>query len=208
VTAQHSAEPELSRYRRFIEVAKSPRGQFVVTMSAIILLALVILLSIILYTNRTKGETDAANDRADRAVVGIEQLCQQVEQLGGVCAVDPATFRGDQGPAGPEGPAGPPGIPGQDGAQGAQGPEGPIGLKGDAGPVGEQGPEGPAGAQGPEGPAGAQGPVGPTGAAGTPGQTCSVNGGTLSWRTIKVEDETFEVLWCTRPIPEPTQQAR
>lgn len=207
MTAQHSAETELSVFRRLIGSMKSPRGQFIITMSAIILLALVILLSIILYTNRTKGETDAANDRADRAVVGIEQLCQQVEQLGGVCAVDPATFRGDQGPAGPEGPAGPAGIPGQDGAQGAQGPtgpEGPTGAKGDVGPTGDQGPEGAQGPAGPEGPPGPQGPAGP---AGTPGQTCSVNGGTLSWRTIKIEDETFDVLWCTRPTPTPEPES-
>lgn len=110
-------------------------------------------------TNRAKAETQ----RADRAVTGVEQLCQQVMQLGGVCAVKPEDLRGDPGPPGPEGPAGPPGIPGRDGVDGSPGGPGPTGPPGPQGPVGEAGPAGPAGPQGPAGEAGPSGPTCPQG---------------------------------------------
>lgn len=106
---------------------------------------------------------DSESARAARAVSGAEQLCQQVIQLGGACAVDPATLRGDPGPPGPEGPAGPPGPAGTAGRDGA---DGELGSPGPPGPAGVQGP---AGAQGPAGP---QGPPGPAGEAGAAGPTC------------------------------------
>ncbi|MPZ27552.1 MAG: hypothetical protein GEV12_14380 [Micromonosporaceae bacterium] len=49
----------------------------------------------------------AGNERereTDRAVSAADQLCAQVETLGGLCVVDPADLRGEEGPAGPPGP--------------------------------------------------------------------------------------------------------
>lgn len=108
-------------------------------------------------------KAESESQRADRAVTGIEQLCAQVKQLGGVCAVDPAQFRGDPGPPGPEGPAGPPGAAGRDGTNGT---DGATGAAGPTGPPGPQGPQGPAGEQGPAGPQGS------AGVAGAAGPTC------------------------------------
>jgi hypothetical protein len=47
---------------------------------------------------------DVEERRADTAVSGAEQLCEQVRQLGGQCVVDPASLRGETGPRGPQGP--------------------------------------------------------------------------------------------------------
>lgn len=47
---------------------------------------------------------DQAKTRTDKAVTSAEQLCQQVQQLGGTCSVDVSKLRGDAGPAGPAGP--------------------------------------------------------------------------------------------------------
>lgn len=105
---------------------------------------------------------DTQARRADAAVSGAEQLCQQVRQLGGACVVDPSSLKGDPGPAGPEGPVGPPGIPGQDGDDGAMGP---VGLTGPVGPLGPAGKDGAAGAPGAAGPPGPQGPAGEAGPA-------------------------------------------
>lgn len=110
--------------------------------------------------NALTDRADAEQRRAETAVSGAEQLCQQVRQLGGACVVDPSTLRGDPGP---EGPAGPPGIPGQDGEDGEDGSPGPVGPSGPAGPAGKDG------AAGPAGPAGEQGPAGPPGPACPPG---------------------------------------
>jgi hypothetical protein len=112
---------------------------------------------------------EAEQSRADRAVTGVDQLCQQVRQLGGTCVVDPASLRGDTGPAGPQGI---PGIPGRDGQDGSPGSPGVNGLPGATGPVGDQGQAGGEGPQGPAGPAGPQGPVGPAGEAGPAGPAC------------------------------------
>lgn len=115
-----------------------------------------------LLTDRADNE----QQRADAAVSGAEQLCQQVRQLGGACVVDPSTLRGETGPEGPAGPPGIPGQTGQDGEPGPAGPAGPVGSPGPAGkegPAGEPGPAGPTGPMGPPGPAGPPGPMGPAG---------------------------------------------
>jgi hypothetical protein len=117
-----------------------------------------------LLTDRADNE----QQRADAAVTGAEQLCQQVRQLGGACVVDPSTLRGDPGP---EGPAGPPGIPGQNGSDGEPGP---TGSPGPAGPAGKDGVAGPVGAQGPQGEQGPAGPPGPTCPDGTHPETVTV----------------------------------
>lgn len=118
---------------------------------------------------------DAEEQRANAAVSGAEQLCQQIRvQYGGACVVDPSTLKGDPGPAGPEGPIGPMGLPGrdgEDGAPGAPGPTGPAGPMGAHGPDGAQGAQGP---QGPQGPAGEAGPAGPQCPTGTHPETVTV----------------------------------
>ena len=106
--------------------------------------------------------------RADTALSGAEQLCQQVRQLGGRCIVDPADL-GDRGPAGPVGSAGPPGIPGLPGKDGADGSPGPPGPRGEPGPTGPTGAKGEPGRDGADG---APGPAGPAGPPGDPGPTC------------------------------------
>lgn len=115
--------------------------------------------------NSLTNLADTQSRRADAAVSGVEQLCQQVQQLGRTCVVDPSTLKGDPGPAGPAGPVGPPGIPGQDGSDGRDGAMGPVGLTGPVGPLGPQGKDGAPGAPGPTGPPGPQGPAGEAGPA-------------------------------------------
>lgn len=127
---------------------------------AIVVLGLLLIGSIAWQLTRASDETQQQAERADRAAVGAEQLCQQVRQMGGVCAVDPASLKGEAGPAGPAGPPGPEGIPGRDGDTGAAGP---TGAAGDAGPVGDRGPQGEQGATGPTGPQGPAGEAGPAG---------------------------------------------
>lgn len=118
---------------------------------------------------------DKEGRRANQAVSTAEQLCQQVQQLGAACVVDPASLRGEPGPAGPEGPIGPPGLPGRngdDGRNGSPGPAGSAGKDGAPGEVGQQGPIGPSGPAGPTGATGPQGPQGPAGEAGPAGAQC------------------------------------
>lgn len=141
------------------DVARRRLRRYVV---AIVVLGLLLIGSIAWQLTRASDATQEQADRADRAAVGAEQLCQQVRQLGGVCAVDPAQFKGDTGPAGPAGPPGPEGIPGRDGDAGATGPAGPAGEQGPAGERGPQGEQGAPGESGPQGPAGEAGPAGPS----------------------------------------------
>ncbi|MEU5945148.1 hypothetical protein ABZ793_06245 [Micromonospora sp. NPDC047465] len=115
-------------------------------------------------------QATAEQQRADSAVSGAEQLCQQVRQLGGTCVVDPSELRGERGEPGPAGPPGPPGLPGLDGEDGRDGSPGATGPAGARGEPGEAGPAGPAGANGPPGAAGPSGPPGPAGPAGPRGE--------------------------------------
>lgn len=140
-----------------------------------------------------RAQQDAAENRS-----AAEALCEQVRADGGVCVVDPADLRGEEGPRGDVGPSGPPGRPGldgrpgrdgrdgQDGEDGVQGGTGPDGLQGPAGEPGTAGDPGPAGVQGkpgPAGPAGPSGPPGPAGEDGAPGPTCP-EGTTLQERQV------------------------
>jgi len=181
----------MTALRRIATATRSPRGQFVILTSAIVLLGVTIMLSVLLYIGRASDQTLAANNRADRAVTGIEQLCQQVEQLGGVCAVDPAQFRGDTGPAGPAGPAGPPGIPGISGQDG-------VGI---IGPVGPSGAPGSAGVTGPAGADGKDGATGPPGADGAPGPACPTGWHTETRDYLDPDRKTQTALFC---VPDPT----
>lgn len=90
-------------------------------------------------------------NRADNAIVALEQACAQVERLGGHCVVKPEQIRGDAGPSGAQGPPGPAGIDGDIGPLGPPGPSGNPGLPGDQGLAGRDGTDG---APGPTCPAG------------------------------------------------------
>jgi hypothetical protein len=162
---------DMQRTHRIIR-RRSKRTAVVAVAVALAAFALVVWL---LTQWNTRAEDEGA--RADAAVVGAEQLCQQVRQLGGRCVVDPETLKGDTGPAGPQGPIGPAGNTGQDGTDGMNGlpgPTGPAGPVGVPGPDGAQGPAGAAGPAGPQGPAGEAGPAGPTCPAGTHAETVEV----------------------------------
>lgn len=136
-----------------------------------------------------------------------DALCAQVQQLGGLCVVDPDDLRGEPGAAGPPGPPGPvgatgprgfigpPGPTGDTGDTGQTGGTGPDGLQGpagDAGAAGDPGAAGPAGVQGEPGPAGPVGPSGPAGEDGAPGPTCP-EGTTLRERQMALQGETWFV---------------
>jgi hypothetical protein len=56
------------------------------------------------WANGLTHRANSAQNKADKAVTSAEQLCQQVQQLGGTCVVDVSKLRGDTGPAGPAGP--------------------------------------------------------------------------------------------------------
>lgn len=120
-------------------------------------------------------------ERRQEAVSAAQQLCAQVQDLGGLCVVDPAELRGPEGPAGPvgapgpSGPSGPPGPPGPRGLPGTDGDDGtpgPSGVEGEPGPAGVDGAAGQPGEPGQVGPTGPTGPEGPPGPAGPPGPTC------------------------------------
>jgi type II secretory pathway pseudopilin PulG len=156
---------------QLVELAPSGRRTLLRLLPVFILTAVFALLAG-WWLNGLTHRANKAQDKANHAVTSAEQLCQQVQQLGGTCVVDVSKLRGDAGPAGPEGPAGPPGIPGvdgQDGSPGAVGPTGPAGPVGEQGAIGAQGPAGPSGPTGPVGPAG---PTGPPGEAGPAGPAC------------------------------------
>jgi hypothetical protein len=57
------------------------------------------------WANSLTHRASKAQSKADNAVTSAEQLCMQVQQLGGTCVVDVSKLRGDTGPEGPAGPA-------------------------------------------------------------------------------------------------------
>lgn len=137
--------------------------------------------SVWMVRHQAQTKVASAQQQKNTAVTSAEQLCQQVQQMGGTCVVDPKKLRGDPGPAGPVGAQGPAGIPGRNGADGKPGPTGPPGptgkdgaqgAAGKDGQNGDPGPAGPAGPAGPQGDPGPQGPQGPPGEAGPAGPAC------------------------------------
>lgn len=171
---------------------------------AVAVLATAIVCLLLGYAVRALTSRAATQERrADRAVASATELCEQVRQLGGTCAVDPATLRGDPGPAGPEGPEGqegPPGPPGRDGADGTPGAPGPPGPPGRDGQPGAPGPAGQAGAPGPagpEGPPGPAGPSGPPGEAGPAGPQCP-DGSHPETVTVVTAEGPRELVACVR----------
>jgi type II secretory pathway pseudopilin PulG len=150
-------------------------------------------------TRRQQSETN----RADTAVAALADACAQVERLGGHCAVDPSSLKGDRGDSGPAGPTGPPGPSGLNGAS-IVGPSGPAGAAGAVGPAGAQGP---AGAEGQTGP---QGPTGPAGQDGAPGPACPT-GYHQQALTVITSDGPHDIVACVldpTPSPTPTPAAR
>lgn len=135
------------------------------------------------------------SNRADTATAALASACAEVDRLGGHCAIDPASLKGDQGDAGPSGP------PGRDGTDG-------VSIVGPSGPSGSTGPTGSAGAQGPVGPQGGEGPPGPAGADGQPGPTCPTGYHTEVVR-IRTTTGARDILACVpdpAPTPTPTPQ--
>lgn len=160
----HAEQPQADD-TQLLDLAPSRRRTLLRLLPVVVLTAVLALLAG-WWLNSLTHRASKAQSNANKAVTSAEQLCQQVQQLGGTCVVDVSKLRGDTGPAGPEGPAGPPGIPGEDGRDGSPGPVGPTGP---AGQPGAAGVPGPAGATGPVGPAG---PTGPPGQAGPAGPAC------------------------------------
>lgn len=80
--------------------------------------------------------TEAETNRADNAIIALQQACEQVQRLGGHCVTEPSEVSRDP-PPGPPGPQGEPGEPGPAGSPG------PSGSPGPPGPSGPQGPPGP-----------------------------------------------------------------
>lgn len=93
------------------------------------LLVAIGVISTVLVGGAVNAEKRQETNRADSALVALQQACEQVAQLGGRCVTGPAQVKGN---------AGPPGIPG---------PAGPVGPMGPAGPAGATGPAGLPGAQ-------------------------------------------------------------
>lgn len=142
---------------------------------------LVVALAVWWMTSTLGAEREVQAQRAETAIVSAEQLCAQVQELGGSCAVDVAALRGEPGQPGPAGEPGEAGVPGEDGRPGPSGPPGPAGSPGPpgrdgqngaAGTAGAPGAVGPSGPPGPAGERGAQGDRGPAGERGEPGPTC------------------------------------
>jgi hypothetical protein len=141
--------------------------------------------------NQTKQESET--NRANTAVAALESACAEVQRLGGHCATDPASLKGDTGAVGPVGPAGPAGRDGVDGAT----------IVGPSGAPGSTGPEGPQGATGAQGDTGPAGPAGPAGQDGAPGPTCPT-GYHAQDITVRTTDGPVTVLACVRDEPTPT----
>ena len=150
------------------------------------------------------AEREVEAQRAETAIVSAEQLCAQVQELGGSCAVDVAALRGEPGQPGPAGEPGEAGTPGEDGRPGPSGPPGPVGSPGPPGRDGQDGTAGaggvpgavgPSGPPGPAGERGAQGDRGPAGERGEPGPTCP-DGSTAQEIRVLTGTGTETVIAC------------
>lgn len=120
-------------------------------------------------------QVDDESTRADAAVTTAEDLCDQVEAMGGECVRDPDKLEGTPGAEGPPGPAGR-GIDYMDCVEGVLVvvyTDGSADRFGDChaadGEAGTDGEDGEPGADGEPGPSGPPGPTGPAGEDGTDG---------------------------------------
>lgn len=173
-----------------------PRHRIVIAVAAIVLAFVVGGFSSWAMWARATEETE----RADQAVAGIEDVCAQVEALGGICVADPDEFRGDPGAEGPQGEPGPTGPPGPEGDPGPTGPSGEPGPTGPTGAPGADGEDGTDGVAGPAGPQGEPGPSGPPGPAGEDGEDAETCPDGFSWqeRTV-VTSRGAELGWACWP---------
>jgi hypothetical protein len=205
--SQHAHEQPITDY---LPPARSRRQSRMVWGTFAAFLAAVIALS---FAWQAKNKADhlahsRANDNAANHQA-VDQLAQQVRQLGGTPVVQPSQLPGPtgaQGIPGPVGPTGPAGVNGLNGSNGAAGRNGANGQNGAAGPAGMPGPIGPAGPSGSPGATGPTGPVGPTGPAGSTGPTgpaCPA-GYTQTTQTPPPPNTTGETwVICTSPGPTP-----
>lgn len=98
-----------------------------------------------LYGTLVNRERESETNRADNAIVALQQACEQVQRLGGRCLTEPSDVTENPPPQpGPSGPQGNQGEPGQPGPAGSSGPSGSPGPPGGPGLIGSQGPPGPA----------------------------------------------------------------
>jgi hypothetical protein len=159
---------------------------------------------------RTAQRDNAVNHQA------VNQLAQQVRQMGGTPVVQPSQLPGPSGapglqgipgPAGASGAPGPSGAPGASGAPGRAGASGAVGAQGIPGAPGAQGSPGPVGPSGPPGPSGEpgpSGPSGPSGATGPAGPACPA-GYTQTTQTPPPPNTNGETwVICTSPGPTAT----
>jgi Collagen triple helix repeat (20 copies). len=106
---------------------------------AFVLVALAVITTLLAGTILNRKIEDETN-RADSAIVALQQACDEVARLGGHCATDPAQITDRppppaQGPQGREGPPGPPGPSGSPGPSGEPGQPGADGSNGQPGPT-------------------------------------------------------------------------
>jgi len=147
-----------------------------------------------------KTTTAASTNKA-----ATKDACEQVENLGKQCVVDPDELKsGKQAVEGIPGIQGIPGVPGEPGPvgpRGEPGPQGPRGLTGKAGLPGLPGQPGPMGEPGPIGPMGPKGETGEKGDKGEKGTgisklecTGALPGTTF---TVTYDDGTTQEVPCT-----------
>jgi len=123
-------QPTTRRTRHYDDPIRSRRT---ITWAAILVAVGVV--STVAVGTLVNREREAETNRADNAIVALQQACEQVARLGGHCVSEPE----DVGPNPPPGPRG---------ERGAPGPSGPPGPSGGPGPAGEPGPPGTDGADG------------------------------------------------------------
>lgn len=197
------AHPPVARHRPtdlWSRILRTDGTGWRLFLSVMIGLAVAALVVIALYMGHASKATDAANNRANAAVDGVEQACAVLKANGLPCPVDLNSLRGDQGPAGPVGPSGAAGVNGVNGNPGPAGPTGAAGASGPQGPQGDPGPVGPTGAQGPQG---NQGDPGQAGAAG-PDCPDGTHAAQLTVLTTSSGVQTFMTCVLDPVDPDPT----
>lgn len=200
------AHPPVARHRPtdlWSRILRTDGTGWRLFLSVMIGLAVAALVVIALYMGHASKATDAANNRANAAVDGVEQACAVLKANGLPCPVDLNSLRGDQGPAGPVGPSGAAGVNGVNGVNGNPGPAGPTGAAGASGPQGPQGDPGPVGPTGAQGPQGNQGDPGQAGAAG-PDCPDGTHAAQLTVLTTSSGVQTFMTCVLDPVDPDPT----
>lgn len=150
-----------------------------------LLLVAVSVVSTVLIGTAVNHQRQQATNRADNAIIALQQACEQVQRLGGRCVTEPSEVgdvpEGRPGRAGIDGRPGGPPTPGEIAAQVA------AYLSANPAPSGEPG------AAGQQGEPGAQGNTGP------PGPTCP-GGFHLQLLTVRLANggSSIQILACVR----------